>query len=298
MILVTGETLLDVFQDAHQKNHYQSYPGGAPANVAVMLHALNLPVRFFTVVGTDERGNQLYQTLEKLGLDTSQVFRDATVKTPFAFVEQSSTGPHFEFYHFNAPLKRYPVHFDFKSLDEFQLVVGSGVIVTNKAGYQFQKKLFKKAHQKQCLIALDFNIRPLLTEDMVKLRKRLIKLSTYADVIKISTDDYGYFTDHITQSPFDVFDLKKTAQVILTDGAKGAKLYTQEAVYETHGIPVDAIDTTGAGDAFMGAFLKGYLTDPNHHEHNLSDANKKAALSTTFKGAMTALMQFKDPQSL
>lgn len=294
MILVTGETLLDVFQDNHQNHQYQSFPGGAPANVAVMLHALGLPVRFFTVIGNDPRGKQLYETLEGLGLDMRFVYRDEKVKTPFAFVENADQGPSFEFYHFAEPLQKYASYFDFKALDEYTLIVGSGVIVTDDAGYQFQKKLFKKARKKEILIALDFNIRPLLTADMVTLRKRLTQLAKAADVIKISIDDYGYFTRDIRQSPFTVFDLKKTAQVILTDGAKGAKLYTVDALYQTEGIPVDAVDTTGAGDAFMGAFLKNYLTDPLQYQPNLADANKKAALSTTFKGAMTALMQFKD----
>lgn len=294
MILVTGETLLDVFQDSHQNHQYQSFPGGAPANVAVMLHALGYPVRFFTVIGKDPRGKQLYETLEGLGLDMRFVYMDEKVKTPFAFVENADQGPSFEFYHFASPLQKYQAYFDFKALDAFKLIVGSGVIVTDDAGYQFQKKLFKKAYKKGILVTLDFNIRPLLTDDMVKLRKRLTLLARTADVIKISTDDYRYFTSDISRSPFEVFQLKKTTQVILTDGAKGAKLYTLDHIYETHGIPVEAVDTTGAGDAFMGAFLKGYLNDPNHYEHNLSDANKKAALSTTFKGAMTALMQFKD----
>jgi len=294
MILVMGETLLDVFQDPYQKHQYQSYPGGASANVAVMLHALGLPVRFFTVLGQDARGQLLYETLEKLGLNVESVIQEASIHTPFAFVEESTNGPSFEFYHFAEPIKKYAATFDLKPLTDITMVVGSGVIVTEKAGYQFQKKVFKKATQKHVLVALDFNIRPLLTKDMVKLRKRLIALARYCDVIKISEDDYRYFTDDLSQHPFNVFKLKKTAQVILTEGSQGAKLYTADAVFKTSGIPVDAVDTTGAGDAFMGAFIKGYLQHPTQYDQNLSDANKKAALSTTFKGAMTALMQFKD----
>lgn len=294
MILVMGETLLDVFQDPYQKQQYQSYPGGASANVAVMLHALGWPVRFFTVLGQDVRGQLLYETLEKLGLNVESVIQVATIHTPFAFVEESENGPSFEFYHFDEPIKKYASHFNFKQLSAITMVIGSGVIVTEKTGYQFQKKVFKKATQKQVLVALDFNIRPLLTKDMVKLRKRLITLARYCDVIKISQDDYGYFTDDLSQNPFEVFKLKKTAQVIITQGSQGAELYTIDAVYKTSGIPVDAVDTTGAGDAFMGAFIKGYLQQPTQFEQNLTDANKKAALSTTFKGAMTALMQFKD----
>jgi fructokinase len=291
MILVIGETLLDIFQDKRDPSEFKAYPGGAPANVAVMLKALAHPVRFFTVIGEDPRGTTLLEALKSMGLPPESIIQDATVNTPFALVEP---GPVFKFYHFHEPLNQYANHFRDEMLDDVQCLVGSGVIVTHKKAYQFQKKVFKKAIQKKIPIALDLNIRPFLTDDMVRLRKRLLKLIAIADIIKLSKEDYAYFTHDPSVSVWNVFDLKKTAQVLLTDGANGAQLIMLEKTYQTTGIPVDAVDTTGAGDAFMGAYLNGYLKNPKHHEHNLADANKKAALSTTFKGAMSSLIQLKD----
>jgi fructokinase len=293
MILVIGETLLDIFQDPHDASAFKAYPGGAPANVAVMLQALKEKVRFFTVMGKDAKGDTLFKALKSFGLNPETIIQDPNVNTPFALVESHEGHPSFYFYHFNEPLNTYAKHFDESALNDVNCLVGSGVICTHKKAFKFQKKLFKKAKKKKIFLALDFNIRPHLTPDMVKLRNRLLTFTPDLDLLKLSEEDYQYFTPDLSRSPFELFKLKKTAQVIITKGAKGASLYLNDAVIETSGIPVEVVDTTGAGDAFMGAYLHGVLKDPNNLEHHLQDANKKAALSTTSKGAMTALMQFK-----
>lgn len=293
MILVIGETLLDIFQDSSDASAFKAYPGGAPANVAVMLHALKEKVRFFTVLGKDSKGENLINVLKSFGLKTDYVIQDEKVHTPFALVESHDEHPSFYFYHFNEPLNTYPKHFDLNAFNDVTCLVGSGVICTHNKAFKFQKQLFKKAKKRKIFLALDFNIRPHLTPDMVKLRNRLISLTPDLDLIKLSEEDYRYFTPDLNQSPFEIFKLKDTAQVIITQGSKGATLYLKDAVIHAAGIPVEVVDTTGAGDAFMGAYLHGILKDPLNLEHHLQDANKKAALSTTLKGAMTALMQFK-----
>ena len=295
MILVIGETLIDVTQNLIPHLSLEAHPGGAPANVAVMLKALGQPVRFFTVLGADQRGDFLVETLKKAGLEGQSIIQDASVSTPFVMVELDQNHvPSYAFYHFADPLKTYPIYLTSALLDDVKVVVGSGVICTDKKADKSQRKIFKKASKKGILTAFDFNVRSALAKDMIALKNRLLKMTSFLDILKLSEEEYAFFTSDISLSPFKIFRLKPTAQVIITKGANGADLHTLEETYTAYGIPATTVDTTGAGDAFMGAFIHAFLNHPTHFKANLEEANKKAAISTTFKGAMTAFMQFKD----
>lgn len=79
----------------------------------------------------------------------------------------------------------------------------------------------------------------------------------------------------------------------VTLGKNGTLLYFQEKLEIVPSISVEAIDTTGAGDAFIGAVLK-QVCDKTPESYNeiknyVSFANKVAAISTTKLGAIEAL---------
>ncbi|MGO4271826.1 PfkB family carbohydrate kinase, partial [Paenibacillus sp. TAF58] len=68
------------------------------------------------------------------------------------------------------------------------------------------------------------------------------------------------------------------------------------------GYTVNAIDATGAGDAFFGSFLNGWL-DSNQAIHSLSEAeirsmisfaNAAGALATTRRGAIPAMPSLEE----
>ncbi len=88
--------------------------------------------------------------------------------------------------------------------------------------------------------------------------------------------------------------------VVYTKGAAGADLFLKEEKFESHGYSVEAVDTTGAGDAFIGGLLCQLLelgaAPANveevlraNHARILQFANASGALTTTGKGAISAL---------
>jgi len=89
--------------------------------------------------------------------------------------------------------------------------------------------------------------------------------------------------------------------VIITLGAEGAFLMTAHEQVEVYATPVQAVDTTGAGDAFMGAILNGLVEQGCSTPADLSQlsedelrnlgsfANRVAGLSCTRFGGISSL---------
>lgn len=73
-------------------------------------------------------------------------------------------------------------------------------------------------------------------------------------------------------------------QVIVTLGDRGARLYNYEGVTRIDSVPVKPVDTTGAGDAFIGSFA-AFLAQGSSVENALKQASLYAALSITRRGA-------------
>jgi sugar/nucleoside kinase (ribokinase family) len=79
----------------------------------------------------------------------------------------------------------------------------------------------------------------------------------------------------------------------VTLGKRGAALLHDDCYAEVPGVPVDAVDTTGAGDVFRGAFIFAWLRGDGPVEV-LTFANTVAALSCTRPGAMPSVPSLAD----
>jgi 2-dehydro-3-deoxygluconokinase len=75
-------------------------------------------------------------------------------------------------------------------------------------------------------------------------------------------------------------------------GSQGAIVATSEKKWHFEPLPVEVIDTTGAGDAFDGAFITAYLRDLSLEECGRF-ANAAAALTTTGWGAVGPIPTLK-----
>jgi fructokinase len=106
------------------------------------------------------------------------------------------------------------------------------------------------------LVALDPNCRPTTIHDPSAYRGRLDRLLRRTDVIKASEDDLAWLRPGA--HPVDAARALLTPNAVValvTLGGRGALVVTHEDVVEVEATPVDVVDTIGAGDAFMGAFL-------------------------------------------
>ncbi len=300
-----GELMID-FQPADGEMTFKGNAGGAPANVCVQAARLGQNGVYISRVAQDAFGDYLIGALRDCGVDVSHIVQTKAYETPFSFVTLDKDGERkFKFCRQNAADLHYPYEslFDIIPFDRGDVIDFGTVALTAQSSCDVHRQLLRWARDFGAIVAFDPNLRPELWSADYKLRQAILEFSSFADIIKVSKDEYDYYfsfhrnRNYIARPHPKVFG-SGVQVLVVTDGAKGAKVYLRNGkVFECPGYKVQAVDTTGAGDAFFGAFLSGIM-DANATESNLQDlpyqdildfACKAGAYACTGYGAIPAM---------
>ena len=127
------------------------------------------------------------------------------------------------------------------------------------------------------LISCDPNLRLPLWPSPARARAGMREALRHADIVKISEDE----VDFLGKTP-------RAELVVITRGARGGSVLSEEGKFDYPAFRVRAVDTTGAGDAFMAGLLFGLLRKQPLKE-TISLAAACGALATLKRGAIPAL---------
>lgn len=302
MIVSFGEILLDTFSDRDGRN--QAFVGGAPFNVAYQAWKMGNEVLFVGNVGNDSAGKRIRRFFQEEGLDERGIRVDQKRKTTISKVELKKGERSFSFERENTA----DPYFDEKCLDFISLAdvvhVGS-LMLSVKEGRDFASKIISFAKAQKKILSFDVNYR----EDVFKNRDRAISIYEefylQFDIVKFSQDELKLFTGE-NDVAVALGRLKKGPKMILvTLGKEGSLAYLNGCIYKEKSFDVNSIDTTGAGDAFFGAFLSevdsiGFTEMnlmPSLLQSSLKFSNIAGALATTKKGAVPAIHSYKEINS-
>ena len=262
-LIAIGEALIDFLPNETEKGimnvtAFQPAVGGAPANVCGAFSKLGGRSRMITQLGTDPFGDKIVSEFEKYKIQCDSVIRTDKANTSLAFVALKEDGNR-EFSFFRNPgadmlfseadLQKdwfqggYALHFCSVSLGEFPMKYA-------------HKKAIEYAKEQDMLISFDPNLRPALWKDKESMIKAVKEFLPLADILKISDEELEPITGtkDISEGLEELFQ-GNVKLVLYTEGAKGARAYTKNTRVTVEGIKVNAVDTTGAGDGFIGAFL-------------------------------------------
>lgn len=304
-VICPGEVLIDFISLENGKKlvdveKFQKKAGGAPANVATALVKLGASAEFVGAVGKDSFGKFLIETLNRYEVGTSQVIEDEHLGTTIAYVSIDENGERdFEFMR-GADGNISPQQIDFNAFKDCKIIhLGSATALLGAQLYEVYQAFIEFANQHDKFISFDPNYRDALYHDkqelFVKHCKEVIK---HVDLIKVSEEEGQIITgesDH-HQMIAALHDLGAKI-VTLTLGKEGS-LVSIENTYKVESIPVQMIDSTGAGDAFIGALLsqianleqpKVILKDESMLVEFTKNANKVGALTTTKLGALDSI---------
>lgn len=304
-VLCIGEALIDMIctdkgKPLQDGEYFLKKPGGAPTNVAAAIGALGGEVELAAKVGADPFGKHLQQVMQSFGVGTRWMLEDEKSFTTFAFVSLMEDGER-DFY-FNRGADGQLSWDELKaiSLREFAIIhFGSATGFLPGPLQEAYKKILDQSVKEGILISFDPNYRQLLFQQQ---QQTFIEQSwtflQHCDFFKVSDEEAMMLTgaDTVTEAA-GVFLQKTNAVFAITLGKEGTLLGIRGEIEMVASIPVQAVDTTGAGDAFVGAVLYQLskytkqeiqaLTNAQWNEIILS-GNKAGARTCEYMGAMEA----------
>lgn len=303
-VIAIGELLID-FTPAGRSDggneQLECNPGGAPANVAAALSRLGAKSALISKVGKDHFGSLLHNKLLSCGVDVSALSFTDEAKTTLAFVHLDDSGDRsFSFYRqpgADTLLRSEDVPLD--KIGNCQVLHFGSLSMTHEPARSATRTAVVKAQEAGALISFDPNIRFSLWESKEEAKQNILWGMKYADILKISEEELCFITG-ITEVEKGSLMLQQQfgiAFIVVTLAEQGC--YYRLAAHEGYvpGFQVKAIDTTGAGDAFLGCLLYQILeckTSLNQLEKQqiismLTFANAGGALVTTRKGALQSM---------
>lgn len=297
-VLVVGETLVDFIPDRpgglETVESFTRRPGGAPANVAVRLAALGRPPWFWTRIGTDPFGEFLRGTLADAGVPDRFVTRDPEAATTLAFVGHDEDADRsFTFYRERTADTRFqPGVVPDDVLRETACVYVGGVSLASDPSRGAVVDLLERASEAGCTVYFDPNYRPELW-DADEFESVVGDVLGHVDVLKATVEELDRcgFDGDDPEAACEAACERGPHSVLVTLGREGAVAYSDDRSFwgatrvDHPGFAVDAVDTTGAGDAFVAGTLFG-IREGMPAAETLAVANAMAALSTTSEGAM------------
>lgn len=301
-VIALGELLVD-FNALHSNDFdsvvYESNPGGAPCNVLAMLSNLQKRTAFIGKVGDDFLGHALQQRIVRMGISTEGLSKDKKRNTTLAFLNDSKTYPHQYLFYRNrtADMNLDEGDVDADMLSRTRIFHFGSLSFTHKRCRKATRKAIKAAKSKHRLISFDPNYRPVLWPGEEEARKWMLYGCSVCDILKVEASELAFITQQTTiQNGVDFLQKHYSISLILvTSGEAGSQAFMRNRkVYQEAFLTNRTIDTTGAGDTFLGCCL-AYILEQGMElsDHQLQEmlfrANAAASLETTRKGAIRAM---------
>lgn len=310
-VIAMGELLIDFTmsgQSEQGNNLFEACPGGAPCNVLALLNKMGKKTAFLGKVGKDQFGTLLRSTLEDVGINTSSLLTDEQVNTTLAFVHTFPDGDReFSFYRNpGADMMLTAKEVDEEFLAKTRLFHFGTLSMTHEGVREATKKALHAAKDKGLLISFDPNLRPPLWSSLELAKEQMEYGFGFCDILKIS-DNEIQFVSGMEDYDEGIRYLQEKYQIpliLLTMGKDGSRAYYKGMRVERTGFKCNTIETTGAGDTFCGSSLNYIL---EHDFENLTEeqlgemltfANAAAAIVTTRKGAIRAMPEKEEVESL
>ncbi|CAL5343927.1 unnamed protein product [Camellia sinensis] len=297
LVVCFGEMLIDFVPTVGgvslaEAPSFKKAPGGAPANVAVGIARLG---------GEDEFGCMLADILKQNKVDNSGMRFDPNARTALAFVTLRADGER-EFMFFRNPsadMLLSESELDVNLIKQARIFHYGSISLIEEPCRSTHLAAIEIAKESGCVLSYDPNLRLPLWPSAEAARKGIMSIWDQADVIKISEEEISFLTggddpydDNVVLEELFHPNLKL---LLVTEGSEGCRYYTKQFKGRVPGVKVKAVDTTGAGDAFVGGILNSLVSNVNLYqdEKQLREAllfgNACGALTVTEKGAIPSL---------
>ena len=289
MFVVSGEALMDVFggADSAQGIALDARIGGSPLNVAIGIARLAQQVAFFGALSSGFLGQRLMRALRDEGIGIEALVRvDAPTTLGLVGLDESGVASYAFYGHGGADrllpmdaLARVPAAARAFHFGSYAMVV-EPVASTQRA-------LVEREHARS-LIAYDPNIRLNVEPDLQRWHAALQWMLPRTHLLKLSAEDLELlFPGASPEALAREWLARGVACVVVTQGSGGASAWRAGEHWQVAPVPVQVVDTVGAGDTFQAALLVG-LAERGVHSGELLRRMPGAALQQTLAFAAHA----------
>jgi fructokinase len=262
-ILCIGEALIDMIcidkgKPLSEGENFLKKPGGAPTNVAAAIAALGGNAELAAKVGKDPFGQHLVDVMDSFGVSTKWMLQDENYFTTFAFVSLMENGERDFYFNRGADGELTRDEVDVIDLKEFSIIhFGSATAFLRGPLQIAYLSLLQKALVQDVFISFDPNYRSLLFQyNKQSFIDQSWNFLEHCHFFKLSDEEAIMLTGRATLTDAVNDLLLRTRSVFaITLGMDGTLLRINNETKIIPSIKIKAIDTTGAGDAFVGAVL-------------------------------------------
>ena len=313
-VICLGEILFDRLADdlgksVSEVSSWTSYPGGAPANVACALVKLGTSSAFIGCVGKDDKGHELVELLQSIGVSISGIQYSDLFLTREVYVTRSLDGDRtFAGFGERKPDQFADAYLQAEYLPpELFLEAEFLVIGTLELAYPQSRaavyRALELAEEYHLKIILDVNWRPMFWVDENEALPLIKDLWQRVDFVKLAAEEAQWLFD-TTDAGAITHRLNSVEGVLVSDGGAQVSYCLSENEGKVNPVEVSAKDTTGAGDAFLAGFihqLSHYgnqkLQDPKIAKSIVEYACVVGGLTTTKSGAIAAQPTAKEVET-
>ena len=312
-VTALGELLIDFTQSGLSEqgnNLFEANPGGAPCNVLAMLQKLGHKTAFIGKVGNDFFGMQLHEALTETGIDASYLIHDEKIHTTLAMVHTMPDGDRdFSFYRDpGADMMLRADEIPVNLLPQTGIFHFGSLSMTNEPVRSATMKALEAAKNAGCIISFDPNLREPLWNSLCDAREQMLTGLSWCDILKISDNEIQWLTGETDYSEGVKWIRTRYPAIRLicvSLGKEGSRAYYGDLMVEEPAfISGRTVETTGAGDTFMGCVLhyicRNGLPDLTKEDLHtmLRFGNAAASLITQRKGALRVMPEKDDVLAL
>ena len=296
-VLFLGGTSIDLIQKSRgpASAFFIASVGGGITNSSIIAAKLGLKVAMLSRIGKDSLGDWAIKELARIGVNTSGIIQDPSIRTPIAVANIDRYGnSRYTFY------KNSPKDSIVPLISAPKDLLNSCKAFHFGSSFSYQKesseealKYVKYLKKRGVFISFDPNLRPYAIKDKKGAKNRVLRFLELVDLVRLSEMDIEFL--HLKK--------RLKCEVVLTRGAKGAEYLPQSSLrgakrrsnlIKVPAPKVKVIDTIGAGDAFNAALLYRIVKTGKRQvfsniKPHLTFASKIASLICTKPGAYEGL---------
>ena len=288
-LVCLGEPLVE-FNQLPDGDLYKAGFGGDTSNTAIAAARQGAKAGYVTSIGQDRFGDLLEDLWRREGVDISGVKRDAKAPTGIYFVTHSTEGHQFHYYRAGSAASRMTAqdlpretitHAKILHVSAISQAISESACATVAAAIDIARAAGVR-------VCFDTNLR-LKLWSLEEARKAIFAAIERADILRPALDDAQTLTG--LENPdaiLDRFIAIGPKLVAMTMGKDGVLLADGAQRHRIIPHRVQAVDATGAGDTFNGAFLARLIAGDAPLDA-ARYANAAAALKTTGYGAVAPM---------